>query len=83
MTRYLCEDCGHVTTEPKRANHPFILGEQILGCPECGEVYIVLACEVDGCLREASCGTNTDDGYRRTCGPHAPLFGGPHRLGEI
>lgn len=30
-------------------------------------------CDEPNCLKNASCGTPTDDGYRRTCSDHKPL----------
>lgn len=28
-------------------------------------------CEFPGCIEWATCGVNTPDGYKRTCGPHS------------
>lgn len=29
-----------------------------------------LLCEIEGCKREATCGSPTDEGYKRLCGKH-------------
>lgn len=44
-------------------------------CPQCRTPeQILVACEIDGCWSETTCGLNHPDGvYRRTCSKHAPL----------
>jgi hypothetical protein len=56
-----------------KANHPFIEAEIIYGCPDCKQTETIYeACDEPGCWKESSCGTPTENGYRRTCGKHCP-----------
>lgn len=56
-----------------RAPNPFEQGEVLYACPKCKEVgSIVVACDEPGCWKEATCGTPTENDYRRTCGKHRP-----------
>lgn len=55
------------------AAHPFIEGETVTGCPKCKDIEVVrIACEEGGCWLEATCGTQTKEGYKRTCYKHRP-----------
>lgn len=77
MLKYLCENCGWVGKESLvlRAENPFAedAGETMMGCPQCREPNrLRLACDVPDCEREATCGTATPAGYRRTCSKHQP-----------
>jgi len=69
--RWICDECGHVTTTPLDAPHPFIEGERVDGCPSCQDCKTLSrACDEPGCRREATCGTPAPGGYRRVCGDH-------------
>jgi len=55
------------------AQNPFEKDEIIHGCPECKTVESIrCACEHPGCWEPVTCGTPTRDGYKNTCGDHAP-----------
>jgi hypothetical protein len=43
-------------------------------CPDCGECDSTVdpACDEPDCWELVTCGTPTEDGYRNTCGKHAP-----------
>ena len=69
---YKCNWTG-VESEILTAESPFEKGEIISACPECKEINtIVYACDEPGCWKQATCGTPTENGYRNTCGKHAP-----------
>lgn len=78
--RYRCCDwyCQRIYTisEALRAPHPFIEGDEILGCPGCQEVIegvdAQFLCDEPGCEEPHSCGTLTPEGYRMTCHRHKP-----------
>ena len=70
-----CEECREVMDENDflKAKNPFDKTEEIYGCPNCKTIdSFVQICDVEGCNIEATCGTPTKDGYRRTCGFHQP-----------
>ncbi len=70
-SKFLCEQCDWVGTNPLSAPHPFIQDEFIYGCRQCGKVsYLVAACEVVGCRSRIAGGTPTDDGYKLLCSKH-------------
>lgn len=74
MPKLLCDECGWHGTEPLKAPSPFEADAVILGCPECKEVNTMqIACDEEGCWKQATCGTPTPSGYRGTCGMHRPL----------
>jgi phage FluMu protein Com len=55
------------------AKNPFDETEEIIGCPKCKDVNtIVSVCDEKGCWKRVTCGTPIKDGYRSTCGKHAP-----------
>ena len=55
------------------APHPFEPHDRVTGCPECHDIGTTIgACDEDGCLEHAGCGTPTPDGYRWTCYKHIP-----------
>lgn len=61
-------------SEMLRAPNPFDEGFIICACPKCKEVGVLSGgCDEPGCTDFASCGTPTPDGYRVTCGKHAPI----------
>ena len=73
--RWKCGDCGHICTteELLEAPNPFDThsDEVICGCPHCKTPEnMAQVCDVPGCTEESTCGTPTEDGYRRTCGKH-------------
>lgn len=56
-----------------RGVNPFAQGEMIYGCPLCKSIDSSQpACDEPDCWEPATCGTSTLDGYRHTCGTHAP-----------
>lgn len=70
-----CEECDWHGEESEilTAKNPFDETETINGCPNCKSVdSIRVACDEPGCFEFSSCGTPTDNGYRQTCGKHAP-----------
>jgi len=70
-----CEECGWRSNESEvmRAPNPWDAGGYIEGCPECNSVNsMIYVCDEPECWSEATCGTPTPDGYRRTCGKHMP-----------
>ncbi len=73
--RWACQDCawrGHAK-DLLHGQHPFIEGEEVLGCPQCKNLDgLFNVCDEAGCWKYVSCGTPTADGYRMTCGDHYP-----------
>lgn len=70
---YTCDDCGAFPeAKALTADHPFVTGEQVYGCPRCGDIAICQACDWAGCNRGATSGTPTDAGYRFACSTHRP-----------
>lgn len=72
MKRY-CANCGWhgQSSETLQAPNPFERRETIAGCPQCLQVETIgVACFEDGCWQQATCGFNTPQGYRHTCGKH-------------
>ena len=75
MKKFRCKDCDHVCTETEilTAQNPFDLADVLHGCPKCFAVGELLGvCDEPGCDAFSSCGGRTPDGYRTTCGKHAP-----------
>lgn len=65
--------CGwHGTNDEMLVSpNPFEPDDTIIGCPSCkGVDTLVVACDVEGCWKESTCGFPTPEGYRRTCGVH-------------
>lgn len=55
------------------AKNPFDPDDFVTGCPLCKQINtITYACDEEGCWADATCGTPTAAGYRRTCGKHMP-----------
>jgi hypothetical protein len=74
--RWICRECSSVCGDKEllRAPNPFAPAEEIVGCPICEEVNAMVgACDFGGCVREASTGSPTADGYVRRCWEHSPL----------
>jgi hypothetical protein len=75
--KWVCSEwrCAWVGTTDQilTAPDPFNEGDTISACPKCREIgVLVAACDVDGCSKQAGCGTPTKAGYRWTCGAHMP-----------
>lgn len=70
-----CECCSVVSADTGllRAPSPFDPDDELVGCPSCKQTEgFIELCEIDGCLKGATCGGPGEDGiYRRTCGNHA------------
>ena len=70
-----CDECFMIMYEADVlvGENPFLKGDVIYGCPNCQAIdSFTQICDVDGCEDEATCGTPTKEGYRRTCGKHKP-----------
>lgn len=68
-------NCGWQGTDAGmlHAPNPFEPESEITGCPGCKDIHTLTeACDEPGCWRDASVGTPTPTGYRRTCFTHAP-----------
>jgi hypothetical protein len=70
-----CLNCGHKLHESDllKATNPFDIDEFIYACPKCKSMDdLVMVCDIAGCLKEATCGTPTQDEwrYRNVCGDH-------------
>ena len=73
--QWRCMECDSRIDEGQmlEAENPFEKGETIFGCPVCKTIgNFTQICDVMGCEAEATCGTPTPIGYRRTCGFHVP-----------
>lgn len=72
-----CEVCAWIGTAAQilHAPSPFDADDILDGCPQCKSVNTLHAlCDEPGCTEPVSCGTPTKDGYRQTCGEHAPEY---------
>ncbi len=77
MRKVICDsplcDWKGMKDEVLNGTNPFDPTELIYGCPECLQINTtVYACDEPDCWMEVTCGTPTEDGYRSTCGLHAP-----------
>lgn len=73
--KWVCEDCESVcyTGEYLVAPNPFKPEWEIVGCPHCFEVgMLVRGCDHTGCERRADGGTPTPEGYKHFCSKHYP-----------
>ena len=69
---YRCRWRG-MEVEELTAPNPFDEEDILVGCPLCKRVdTMVWACDEHDCWSEVTCGTPTPNGYRSTCGHHAP-----------
>ena len=69
-TERRCGWRGHAN-ELLESPSPFDSHEILYGCPRCRTVgSCVVACEEEGCAKEATCGWPHKDGYRVTCSEH-------------
>ena len=60
-------------TQYLRALDPFNSGNEIIGCPKCRTINMIVAgCDEPGCTDFGTCGMPTQNGYRITCGKHMP-----------
>jgi len=67
--------CGWIgiPSEVPFAPSPFDPDETLDACPQCHRVNDMRqCCDEPECFAEATCGTPTPGGYRRTCGKHMP-----------
>ena len=72
-----CDVCAWIGTDARilSAKNPFDPEDTVEGCPQCKSVNSIRRfCDEPGCTERASCGTPTKDGYRQTCGKHAPGY---------
>lgn len=68
-----CCDWRGMASDLLRAPSPFDPTDELVACPNCKQLdELIVACDEDGCWREATCGTPVDGGYRQTCFDHAP-----------
>jgi len=70
-----CDNCDEVSKSSDLliAPSPFDKKDIVVGCQHCNGINQFTAlCDADGCLRPATIGTLTPDGYRRTCSEHRP-----------
>ena len=79
IEKVVCEDrdCKWHGTDDHalRAKSPFS-DDMLIACPKCKQVWsLQVACDESMCWQIATCGTPTNDGYRRTCGKHVPKVG--------
>ena len=71
--KWKCCSCDGISIEADllEAINPFDETMKITGCPICKDVVgFTEICDEPECIRDASCGFTTPDGYRRTCGDH-------------
>lgn len=71
--KWKCCSCDGISIEADllEAINPFDETMKITGCPICKDVVgFTEICDEPECIRDASCGFPTPDGYRRTCGDH-------------
>ena len=80
FTKWVCEECDATITDKHmlKAENPFGVDgiyEDIYGCPECKSVNCFReACDIDGCWRNAVCGSPTENGYKRMCWIHGKAY---------
>jgi len=76
--RAVCRECGWMgrNAQMLTAPNPFNAEDEVNGCPNCKSVSCLLvACQVDGCRKEASVGFPKDGDYVNACGDHARGLG--------
>jgi hypothetical protein len=77
LEKAVCRRCGWrgKMTERLTAVSPFDPDDILLACPYCKTVdSIDEMCDEGGCWDNATCGTPTENGYRRVCGVHFILL---------
>lgn len=87
QSKWQCLSCGWLGKDDHllTAKSPFRDDDILTACPECKmNGGFRELCDIDGCLKEAACGTPVKDGfatfsgddssddYLRTCGAHRP-----------
>lgn len=78
--KLICKDWRHCRWKGKeadllRAPSPFDPETEITACPKCKEIGgCMVACQVEECWKEATCGINTPDGYKHVCYEHFAHF---------
>ena len=75
MSKWVCDECDWrgQSEHLLRAQNPFAVNDDIVGCPHCKEVNsMTMACDELDCWQQATCGTPTEGGYRQTCYRHKP-----------
>lgn len=75
MMRVVCKECDWMGNETDLliGTNPFE-DYRIYGCPKCRSIdSTYITCDEPGCRNPVTCGTPTPNGYRSTCGKHAPL----------
>lgn len=73
--KWVCEECRTVTATPLSAPHPFIVGDEVFGCPQClAAETLIRACQFPGCANPATAGYPSAYGFRYvwTCWEHSP-----------
>ena len=69
-------DCISVEADLLEAVNPFDETLKIIGCPSCKDAAgFTEICDEPNCVRDATCGFPTQEGYRRTCGDHMRAAG--------
>ena len=75
MPKTICNDCvwRGDDLELLREENPFEKNDFLYACPNCKSIFgLRVACDEPECWNEVTCGTPTPNGYRQTCGKHAP-----------
>lgn len=71
-----CTECVWIgdSEDMLSAQNPFEeIPDLLYACPKCRSINsVVAACDEPGCTAGGTCGTPVLDGYRWTCGKHAP-----------
>lgn len=73
--RSFCRVCNWrgAVADILKAPSPFDHEDEVWGCPKCKVVNeLAETCDEPNCWVEASCGTPSSPGYRRTCWEHRP-----------
>jgi hypothetical protein len=73
--KWRCRECDWRggDSDLLRAPNPFDREDILIGCSKCKQAEtMVLVCDEDGCLQDATCGTPTPMAYRHTCHRHVP-----------
>ena len=76
MEKYICDECGWAGLKSQLLYNlnPFDESITISACPCCKILNstVSIACDTLNCWDPATCGTPTNNGYRKTCGKHRP-----------
>jgi len=83
MTKFGCSTCGWRGINVLTAESPFVEFGILRACPVCRNVTLFLICEVEGCTKEATCGTLTAEGvYMWCCMEHFDEIAGANKEEE-